>query len=314
LEIVSLVLTALVLAAAAALLIARIPQRWLWRALLLWLAAPFLALSTILVFGALTGRAYEGFFAFMLFSTIIVVPWLAISAVGITLGFALRRKRPDSEVASPVSFSVASVVEPPVDQTIPPVPQSFLSPGSPAARTSQTSPDGSIRVDIEPVEWNSGLFVNTPRVIETATGRVLCDLLGTDWEAHVSFPGERTVWLGLRRCRAPGYLFADFNLDAQRYRIALDSLDTPDEEGAVGDITARLDHWWAKAASRAAKLSTKEGPAPGPGPFAAWRAALVILVCTLAAIAGLTWLSLKTGIEPPKLPMSTMPHIPRLPH
>lgn len=52
---------------------------------------------------------------------------------------------------------------------------------------------------------------------------------------------------------------------------------------------------------------------PVNGPFAAWRAALVILIGAVVAIAGLTYMSMKTGIEPPHLPMAT-PHIPRIPH
>jgi hypothetical protein len=31
-------------------------------------------------------------------------------------------------------------------------------------------------------------WVNSPRVTEIATGRVLLDLWGTDWDAFVNFP------------------------------------------------------------------------------------------------------------------------------
>ena len=45
--------------------------------------------------------------------------------------------------------------------------------------------------------------------------------------------------------------------------------------------------------------------------FAAWRVALMILIGAVAAIAGLTWFSMETGIDPPSV--GTIPHIPRFP-
>lgn len=45
--------------------------------------------------------------------------------------------------------------------------------------------------------------------------------------------------------------------------------------------------------------------------FAAWRIALAILIGAIVAIAGLTWFSMKTGIDPPSA--RTIPHIPRFP-
>jgi hypothetical protein len=184
------------------------------------------------------------------------------------------------------------------------LPQHHLAANAAKPHVSQESPDGSVRVDIEPVEWGNSQWVHTPRVVETANGRILCDLFGTDWQADTAFPRERYVWLGLRRYRSPGHLFAEFDLDADRYRIALRSLDLPDEEGPLGDISARLEAWWARATALAS-TSANQPPAPPspPGPFAAWRTALVILVGALAAIAGLTWFSMKTGIEPPKVPL-----------
>ena len=51
-------------------------------------------------------------------------------------------------------------------------------------------------------------------------------MLGTDWDAQVSPIRARLMWLGLRR-NSPGYLFAEFDLVADRYRIAMNSLGDP---------------------------------------------------------------------------------------
>jgi hypothetical protein len=104
----------------------------------------------------------------------------------------------------------------------------------------------------------------------------------------------------------------EFDLDADRYRIALNSLESPDEEGTLGDISDRLEHWWARATALASAQAPKEHPIPAPGPFAAWRTALVILVGAVVAIAVLTYLSVTYNIDVPRLPVKA-PHIPRLP-
>lgn len=68
-----------------------------------------------------------------------------------------------------------------------------------------------------------------------------------------------------------------------------------------------------RASAAAARTTDAPAPAPRLHPFAAWRTALVILVATIAAIAGLTYMSMKTGIDPPRL-LTGVPHIPRFPH
>jgi hypothetical protein len=199
-----------------------------------------------------------------------------------------------------------------VQSPLSPLPQTRLSAGAPKPHFSQSSPDESIRIDIEPIEWARGQVVHTPRVVESASGRILCDLLGSDWEANTAFPRERYIWLGLRRYRSPGYLFVEFDLDADRYRIAVNSLESPDEEGALGDISDRLEHWWRHATAMASAQAIPEHRVPTPGPFAAWRTALAILIGAIVAIAALTYLSVTYNFDAPRLPMKA-PHIPRLP-
>lgn len=314
-----LVALALLLAGASALIVARVSQRRLVPVLLLWLFAPALLMALVLLIGNLLTPARDGtlsnaIFATMLVGIFVVVPWAAICALGFLAGFFLRRKWPPrAETAENPSVpsapdKIAAVADGPfaAPQSTEP-PQRFLAADSPPAHVSQLSPDGSLRVDIQPVEWANGLWVNTPRVVEVASGRILCDLHGTDWEAHVAFPRAAYIWLGLRRYRGPGHLFAEIDLDAGTYRIALASLDKADEQGPLGDIAERLEFWWARASAIAAETVVSDQSVPPPGRFAAWRSALVILLGSLVAIAGLTWFSMKTGIEPPHVPIIIRP-------
>ena len=320
LAVAQLVIMGVVLVGLGAILISRVSARWLVRTAFLWLFAPFILMVAVLVPTLLlaSGRENalsEAFFAFMLIGTIVLVPWLLVSGVGIAIGFALRRRRvPALPVATRPSETIREALPKlaSVQETPAPLPQRIVDDRI-TPHFSHTSPDGSIRIEIQPFEWTNGLFINTPRVTEASGGRVLCDLLETDWEAHTAFPRERYVWLGLRRYRSPGHLFAECDLDAGRYRIALESLEVPDEEGPLGDITDRLEHWWVRATALAASRPNKEEPGRGPGPFDAFRTALVILVGAIAAIAGLTYLSVTYGIDPPRLP-SSIPAIPRVPH
>jgi len=305
-EVIQLIAIGGVLVWISAMIAARTSSRKLGWAIALWLFAPAIPMAAVLAIGTVLsagpgGALYNASFAIMLIGAIILVPWFVLCGIGFAIGFARRRKRAPEAQSAPRQAPPTAA------------PQAHIAASAAKPHFSHSAPDGSIRIDIEPVEWASGQFVNTPRVIETANNRILCDLLGTDWEAHTAFPRERYIWLGLRRFRSPGHLFAEFDLDADRYRIALQSLETPDEEGLIGDITDRLEHWWPQATTLAASRGTKEQPAPSPGPFAAWRTALILLVGALAAIAGLTYLSVNYGIDPPRLPTG-IPHIPHMPH
>lgn len=320
-QLVQLAIVAGALVGVSALIIARASSRRLVRNMLVWLFAPAILMAGVMALGTLFSPGpgepfYNVAFAIMLVGTIVVLPWMAVCAVGFAIGFAIRRKYPPVDPVEPAPAAA------PTPSSEAPRPSPVLLRPAPAIipvdltepHHSQFSPDGSIRIDIQPVEWAASQWASTPRVVDVAGNRVLCDMLGTDWDAHVSFPQERFVWLGLRRYRSPGYLFAEFDLAADRYRIALSSAEPANEEGPLGDVTERLEYWWQRASALAASRIDKETPAVvKPHPFAAWRTALVILAGAIVAIAGLTFLSLKTGIEPPRMP-SSIPHIPRVPH
>lgn len=78
---------------------------------------------------------------------------------------------------------------------------------------------------------------------------------------------------------------------------------------AITDPLERADGHRASTPSPASEPN-RETALAGPGPFAAWRTALVLLVGALIAIALLSYLSVTYGVDPPKI--STVPHIPRL--
>jgi hypothetical protein len=317
-QLIQTIVIGAIVAGLGALVVANLRQGWLVWAILIWLFLPLIVMVPIFTLGALTSPAsgtglYALVFAVMLIGTIILLPWLITAGIGVAVGLAMRRKRlPEPPVPASANAEQPKPQTPSPSVAPPPfLPQSHLAENAPTPHFSQTSPDGSLRVDIEPVEWGNSQWVNTPRVLETATGRILCDLFGSDWEANTSFPHDRQVWLGLRRYRSPGHLFADFDLAANRYRIALRSLDKPEEEGPLGDISERLEFWWQRATALASANAPGRAPVPSPGPFAAWRTALVILIGALAAIAVLTYLSVTYDIDPPHVP--AVPHIPRMP-
>ncbi len=306
------------LLAVSALIAARTSRRKVVLVSLLWLFGPALLMALAMGLGGLIAPqqgsgAWNGIFAIMLIGTIVVLPWMAVAGAGLLIGAALRRKWPPREPPAPPPTdapqpATAAPLRPPAPLGAPP--QHYLPAGTGPREVNQTSPDGSIRVDIDPNEWGHGQWVYSPRVVETATGRILCDLHGSDWQADLAFPRDRYVWLGLRRYRTPGFLFAGFDLAEDRYRIALGSLDTPDEEGPIGDISDRLEQWW-RLATRNAALTMPQPLHPGarPHPFPAWRQALLILIGAIVAIAGISWYAVRNDIDAPRVPtVIRVPH------
>lgn len=67
---------------------------------------------------------------------------------------------------------------------------------SPCSR--QISPDGLYRVDLHAAEWSNSHWVNSPQLIENASGHVLVDLRNTDWDVTVRRFDSDLVRLELR--------------------------------------------------------------------------------------------------------------------
>ena len=165
----------------------------------------------------------------------------------------------------------------------------------------QVAPDGSILVELESAEWSNTHWVRSPRVTEIATGRVLLDLWGTDWDVVVSFPGSRAVRLGFRRYHYGGGAEVEIDLAGDRY-VLFEKLGPT--SGPLRDLPAALE-----AAART------EAAAAGPRPLieqpriTARRCmvALLILVGAIALIAFATLVTLHFQDDPTPRKLDAIP-------
>lgn len=158
-------------------------------------------------------------------------------------------------------------------------------PGRPAQR--RFSPDGLIRVDMDPQEWSSSQWVLAPRIIDVGSKRMLLDLSNTDWDATVAFPAERTIRLDMRRFRG-GTASVDIDLTQETYRITgCSGLEMLRPGGSLAALAAALGSAVTTPAPYRATLPASR--------WAAWRSALAILALTLCAIGAASYLSLRDG-------------------
>jgi hypothetical protein len=152
------------------------------------------------------------------------------------------------------------------------------------------SPDGALLVELSAVEWSNTHWVRSPRVTDTGAGAVLLDLWGTDWDAWPDFPRPGVVRLGLRRYRGGE---ADVELDRDGYRLFEGEAVTA---GPLADLPDAL-------ARRSLADAPPRPPIPQPRvTTGGLRAAALILACAIAAIAAITWATLKieTAARPPQ--------------
>jgi hypothetical protein len=165
------------------------------------------------------------------------------------------------------------------------------------------SRDGTVRVDLASQERTNSNWINSPRVIEITSGRVLVDLWGTDWNATVTFREVGRVTLGCRRYHAGGTLSVVLDVARGCYQITLD----PAQGGALPEQPIDSIAQGLEAASRRATQGALSFSIT-PRPMAAWRAALLILLGALAFIAVASYISVQTASKPMSLPL--IPHVP----
>jgi hypothetical protein len=172
-----------------------------------------------------------------------------------------------------------------------------------AALGRRIAPDGSIMVELHAVEWSNTHWVRSPRVTEIATGRVLLDLWGTDWDAWPAFPRRRTVRLSLRRYRLGGDAEAEIQLAPDRYVVFEPAGESV---GPLSDLPEALE-----AASRRAAAAAPRRPRVTPlrPTLRSYFVALLIFLGTLALIAAATLLSLRLQPQPPQK-LDTIPPMP----
>jgi hypothetical protein len=168
----------------------------------------------------------------------------------------------------------------------------------------RVAPDGSLLVDLQASEWANGHWVRSPRVIEIATGRILLDLWGTDWDAAVSFPRAGTVRLSLQRYYFGGSAQAEIEARGDLYRLSGRSGTTT---GPLAELPSALEH----AARAVAPRAGARPVVPRPRATARnWLVALLILAGASACVAVAAALTLQAGNEPAKQKLDTIPPMP----
>jgi hypothetical protein len=299
-----------------ALLVLLVPRRRLWAAMLLWVLAPVIAYAAVVLLEAFTRPGTEDPFAtalygFMLISPLLAPVWLLICALGFAIGFGLRlfrRRRPAVTARpGPPPSVAASPSSRPEDEVGLSLGRFGNGPGF-----SRVSPDGAIRVDLAAVEWSNTHWVHSPRVIETASGRVVLDLWNTDWDASVGFPGPGLVRLDFRRYRVKGNVSAVLDLPRQTYQIvAEDGQSGALPPAPLAEVAAGLEAASRRAAAHAGATGQAGRPANVPHRFAAWRTALLLLLGALVAITGITAVMVHFDRPPPTrlTPLPSMPNL-----
>ena len=171
----------------------------------------------------------------------------------------------------------------------------------------RVAPDGALKVDLQLVEWSNTHWVRSPRVTEIATGRVLLDLWGTDWDAWPTFPRAGTVRLSFRRYHFGGSAEVEIELAPERY-ILFEGAGAV--TGPLRDLPEALE-----AASRRAAAAAPPRPMIAPPRVTArsWLVALLILVGTLGLIAAATLITLKVQGDPAPPRLDTIPPMPGRP-
>jgi hypothetical protein len=112
------------------------------------------------------------------------------------------------------------------------------------------SPDGSIRVDFSIETWRMSHETRSPRIVETATGRLLLDL-PSDWDANILWQGASAFLMHLRRYTKPGYLTVTVDPQAGMFRIAQEG-DLPHPiVGMQATLEAAFDRFGMAAAEAA---------------------------------------------------------------
>ncbi len=171
------------------------------------------------------------------------------------------------------------------------------------------SPDGTIRVELAAVEWSNTHWVNSPRVTEVASGRILLDLWNTDWDAEASFPSERCVSLELRRYHAGGRCQASLDLATNRFAIFEDTPGPP-ILGPLAELGSALETASRRSSAQPSRVVGSPGRRGRRIGRRQWLVALAILVGALAAIGVLSFIVVR--LTP--VPAPTLSAVPAMPH
>lgn len=145
------------------------------------------------------------------------------------------------------------------------------------------SADGSIRVDFTIETWRMSHETRSPRVVETATGKVLLDL-AADWDAHILWQEAGSFLMHLRRYTKQGYLTVAVDPPSGLYRIAQEG-DLP---RPIADMQGELERAFDRCGMAA------EEAVPLDPPQRQWRNLAFAIgggIGLLAAISLVAWLA-----------------------
>jgi hypothetical protein len=169
------------------------------------------------------------------------------------------------------------------------------------------SPDGSLRVELAAAEWSNTHWVDSPRVIEVASDRILLDLWGTDWDAEASFPVERCVALSLRRYHFRGDCEAMLHL-ADDWFVIYEGTPGAQIRSPLAAMVPALEAAARRSSALAPRLPARMPRRVGLRQIAV---ALAILTSALAAIGVISFVAVRLAPQEPPPKLSTVPEMPR---
>jgi len=163
------------------------------------------------------------------------------------------------------------------------------------------SPDGTIRIELEAVEWGNSHWVYSPRVIDIASAAIILDLWGSDWDATMSYPGYHRVRLDFRRYHFSGDLTIELDLANGFYHILREPGGTaPLPTGPLADARSAMEESGRRVAVFAAAENAgrpRWDTGVPASPFTAWRTALVLLFVAAVLIVVTTLPSIDRSRE-----------------
>jgi hypothetical protein len=165
----------------------------------LWLLWPVAVYCCVIIWELMTRAPVadpfsNAFLGFSLLSALLLLPWLLISALIIGLAIGLRRWFKRSEPLIKQDQVKVVVTPPELDNQLTDLDASTAEPEISDA-SMPTSPDGTISVAFQPIEWYNNLWLSPPRVTDLSTGKIVLSLWGHDWDVRVEYPAPRQVLL-----------------------------------------------------------------------------------------------------------------------
>ncbi len=154
------------------------------------------------------------------------------------------------------------------------------------------SPDGTIRIGIEPIEWANSHWVNAPCLTDLIRNRVVFDLRGTDCDAVVRFPAADVANLSFRRYRTRQTFDLTVNAGQNRFDFV------PGHDVAMSSQSGPLADLAPLLASLVSWEPMKEPTSANRPAPVAWKALFGIAILAAVMIAGVGYIAYLHDPEP----------------